>query len=333
MMRGDAYSFQNTRNPVTGLTEERDTVLRGVGTAGLTYAYPFVAHTATASHVVEPTVQVVSRHANDVDQRLLPNEDAKSIVFDDTLLFDVSKTSGFDRIDTGTRLNAGLQYTFQTNSGFAAKAVFGQSFHLGGENVFADPGRDVTSTAAAGVFPSAFDPLSGLQNKRSDYVAGLYLSPRQNLSLVAQGRFDENSWELNRFDTLLSFGIGPLSAQTIYTFRQYNALFDVSGNGKDQQEVQLSLGLKLDDYWSLLGTVRYDLDDKAMRQDAIGVRYADECFILTSTYTETFVENPGLGIKPDRTVMLRFELKHLGGFNYKTDVANFLTRGDNQPSN
>ena len=29
--------------------------------------------------------------------------------------------------------------------------------------------------------------------------------------------------------------------------------------------------------------------------------------------------------------MLRFELKHLGEFNYRTDVTNFLNRGDNQP--
>ncbi|MEQ1519358.1 MAG: LPS assembly protein LptD, partial [Usitatibacteraceae bacterium] len=37
-IRGDAYSFQNARDPATGLSLESDTVLRGVGTAGLTYA-------------------------------------------------------------------------------------------------------------------------------------------------------------------------------------------------------------------------------------------------------------------------------------------------------
>ena len=50
---------------------------------------------------------------------------------------------------------------------------------------------------------------------------------------------------------------------------------------------------------------------------------------LTATYTETFVEQVELGIKPDRTVMLRFELKHLGDFNYKTDVSSYLARGEN----
>jgi LPS-assembly protein len=52
----------------------------------------------------------------------------------------------------------------------------------------------------------------------------------------------------------------------------------------------------------------------------IQLKYQDECFVLTASYTETFVENQALEIRPDRTLMLRFELKHLGDFNYRTDV-------------
>jgi LPS-assembly protein len=326
-VRGDAYSFQNARDPLTGLTIDSDSVLRGIGTAGLTYAYPFVAHTPSASHIIEPTVQVVSRHANSVDQRLLPNEDAKSLVFDDTLLFDVSKTSGFDRIDTGTRLNTGLQYTFQANNGFHAKAVFGQSFQLAGENIFTDPGKDVTSTT--GVFGSAFDPRSGLGTTRSDYVAGLYISPLKNLSVVTQGRFDSEDWTLRRQDSLLTVGFGPITTQAVYTFRQADPSLLGDTN---QHDAQLTVGLKLTDNWTLLGQMRYDIDEQRRIQDSLGLRYADECFVLTGTLSETFIENTGLGIKPDRSVMLRFELKHLGEFNYQTDVTSFFGRGENQPA-
>ena len=49
------------------------------------------------------------------------------------------------------------------------------------------------------------------------------------------------------------------------------------------------------------------------------LKYADECFVLTANYIETFVTNAALDLKPDRTVMLRFELKHIGEFDYKTD--------------
>jgi LPS-assembly protein len=52
--------------------------------------------------------------------------------------------------------------------------------------------------------------------------------------------------------------------------------------------------------------------------------------VLTASYTETFIENAALDLKPDRTVMLRFELKHLGEFNYKTDQLNHVFGDTNQ---
>ena len=141
-----------------------DTVLRGVAAAGVLYSYPFVAHTALGSHVIAPTAQIIVRQ-NRVDQDRLPDEDAKSLIFDDTLLFDIDKFSGYDRFETGTRANVGVQYTFQANNGVYARAVFGQSFHLAGENPYVDPGLDPT-----GKFN--YSPVSGLETNRSDYVAG-----------------------------------------------------------------------------------------------------------------------------------------------------------------
>jgi LPS-assembly protein len=165
-------------------------------------------------------------------------------VFDDTLLFDVDKFSGYDRLETGARFNAGLQYVFQANNGFYARAVFGQSYHLAGDNPYTDPGQDPTGKLN-------FSPVSGLETDRSDYVAGI--------------------------------------------------------------------GLRLTDNWSVAGMMRYDIDAKDRIQDQIQLKYSDECFVLTASYTETFVENAALDLRPDRTLMLRFELKYLGQYSYKTD--------------
>ena len=38
--------------------------------------------------------------------------------------------------------------------------------------------------------------------------------------------------------------------------------------------------------------MRYDIDDKQTHPGQIQLKYADECFVLTASYTETFVENP-----------------------------------------
>ena len=338
-IRGDVFQYDNTRNtdsplvnPLAGQSVPGETLYRGVSTVGLTYAYPFVAHTDTASHVVEPVVQIVNRTIlGRQEQRLLPNEDAKSVVFDDTALFFESKATGFDRIDTGTRLNFGTKYNLQFNTGLNIRAVMGQSQVLSGTNAFANPGLDVTSTAAAGQFASAFSDNNGLATRRSDYVAGLYVSPLANLSLVAQGRFDTNTLALRRQDTLLSAGFGPFSTQLAYAFtRADTQAISNAGSRIGQQEIQGTLGVKLTENWSVAGSVRYDLDQKNLLQDLFQVRYADECFVLTTTYTDTRIANPALGVVPDKSVMVRFELKNLGGFSAKTDVTSFLSGIDNQ---
>ena len=53
--------------------------------------------------------------------------------------------------------------------------------------------------------------------------------------------------------------------------------------------------------------------------------------MLSATYEETFIDDPLRDIDPDRTVMLRFELKNLGGFKYKTDVLDHVFGGDQPP--
>ncbi|NOU05646.1 MAG: LPS-assembly protein LptD [Hyphomicrobiaceae bacterium] len=329
-LRADALTFQdaliNPTNPALGTRS--DSVYRGVGSAGLTYAYPFAAMTPSASHIVEPVAQIITRKtSNTVDQRLLPNEDAKSVVWDDNSLFFESKSTGFDRIDEGTRFNYGTKYTFQANNGFHTRLVLGQSIHLDGNNVFADPGKDVTTSYVRDNFSAA----TGLEKNRSDYVAGLYVSPLQNLSIVAQGRFDSATLELRRQDTLVSAAYGPITTQLGYTYSRADSLLDTSTTkSTTQKEILASVGLKLSSSWSVLASMRYDIDQQFRLQDSIQLRYSDECFVLSATYFENFINNADLGIKAERAIMLRFDLKHLGSFNTRTDVTSFLSGGDNQ---
>ena len=325
-VRGDATQFTNGFDPDVPATPiGEDTITRAMATAALTYAYPFVAHTASGSHVVEPIGQIVTRPAS-VSQRRIPDEDAKSLVWDDTLLFDVDKFSGWDRIETGTRANVGLQYTFQSNSGAYARLLAGQSFHLAGQNPYTDPGLS-GEIGANGAQLTHFSPFTGLENDRSDYVLGAYLAPVSYFKLVAQGRFDENDLSLRRQDVYGGFNLGPLALQGQYTFTRNDPTIGIVDN---QQDILAGIGLQLTDRWSIGGIMRADLDDASRLQDMIQVKYSDECFVLTASYTETFISNPALDLRPDRTLMLRFELKHLGEFKYKTDSLDHMF-AENQP--
>ena len=249
-------------------------------------------------------------------QRRLPDEDARSLVFDDTNLFEVSKFSGLDRTEMGTRVNAGLQYTFQANNGGYARFLAGQSFHLSGDNVYANPGRD-----DAGNF--VYSPTSGLETSRSDYVLGAYVAPTDSFRLISQSRFNESDLALRREDVGAQVTYGPFMVSTTYAYAAEDPELGVKTS---QQDIYTTALVRLTDNWSIGGGVRYDIDESRTLQDSFQLKYADECFVLTATYSELYYNSAT--IDDDRTLLLRFELKHLGEFQYKTDTLDFAFGGE-----
>ncbi len=289
--RGDAYKTTSFTD-LEGDPHDSTTVLRGSAMAGLEYRYPFVKHTPNATHIVEPIAQIIARPELK-DQGEVPNEDALSLVFDDTLLFDTDKFSGYDRIETGTRVNYGMQYRIDTDSGLNARLAVGQSRQIAGANPFSAD--------------------SGLETKQSDYVAGVYVDILRNLQLVSQLRFDENDGSVKRQDLSVSGHYGPVQASVNYV----NADAQPSLLLPDREEVTGALALKLAENWTLFGDARYDLDREDIIRNSIGLKYTDECFMLSVSYLETNITDGE--IKPDHTVIVKYDLLQLGNPASRTD--------------
>ncbi len=307
-LRGDLYQLSDYIDPQSPTTGTYDTSFaRGLALVGVTLAYPWVTNTSGGSHVIEPIGQIIARQAT-VRQDNVPNEDAQSLVFDDTNLFEVTKFSGYDRIETGTRANVGLQYTFQSNGGGYARVLAGESFQLAGDNPYTNPGIDEYGNPT-------FTPFSGLQNNRSDYVLGAYVAPWSFLQLISQSRFDQDTLDIRRQDAGGQVNIGPFSMSAVYAYLNTDP---TNGILTAQEDVYGSLNIRLTDRWSVATAMRYDIDDDQIASDMFQVRYADECFVLTATYTDNYYFNQD--IVDGQTLMLKFELKHLGEFGYSTDA-------------
>ncbi len=294
--RGDLYQLNGYSDDTGSGVVYDKTVTRATGTVGLQYQFPFVAHASWGSQVLEPIGQVLFR-PDTIAQGALPNEDAQSLVFDDTLLFDLDKFSGYDRIETGTRANIGVQYTAQANNGGHLRAVLGESFQLAGANPFA--GR------------------TGLEKARSDYVAGLYLEPNSNLRFISQSRFDSDTFELRREDLSTSFTAGPLSVAANYALQRSR---DQTGTLFENQEILSSASLQLTKTWSALASARYNIDTKALVTDSLGLKYstAEDCVGVSVTYSESYITDKD--VQPDKTLVFRVDLKYLGGATVKTDA-------------
>jgi LPS-assembly protein len=301
-LRGDAYAINEFVDPDSGLEVSDGGIFRGNAVAGAEYRYPFIGTTGSVVHVIEPVAQIIARPNDIGDQEEIPNEDAQSLVFDDTILFDIDKFSGYDRVETGTRANVGLRYTAQLPSGAYARAVVGESYQLAGENPFGEN--------------------TGLGTKESDYVAGLYLEATRYLSFVGQTRFDKDTLELRRTNLGSSGAIGPFSFLVNYAQVDPKELIADDPFRQRRQEILTKGGINLTDTWGLLGGLRYDLDLQEPITQGLGLRYRDDCLTATVFYEQSEIQDRD--IEPEKRVMLTLSLKYLGTYEIQTDANDLL---------
>lgn len=302
-IKGDLFWLASADNDVSELTGE-SFVGRMMPAAGLEYRYPFIATFDGGNQILEPVAQIIVRPD---EQRIgeLPNDDAQSLVFDSTTLFDYDKFSGFDRAEGGTRLNVGLNYRFQLDQGHYLTAMFGRSYHLAGDNSYAVP--DLLGAAAD----------SGLASSESDYVGSLYVDTRYGFKVGAHARFDDDDFSVNRLQAQASGRYGPVVSSIAYAF--LNAQPDV-GIDTPREEVLGSASLQLQENWRVFGSLRYDLENKDLVQDGFGVGYDDEGFSISVSYGEDRSRNNANTV--DRTLFLRVGLRTIGNTQVSTEVAN-----------
>jgi LPS-assembly protein len=254
------------------IAETRETLFRGLVTAGVDLKYPILFSTPNSTHILEPRVQLLARNDVQGQERLgFANEDAQSLVFDASTLFDHDKFSGLDRVEGGVRANVGLRYSGSFDNGLRADALFGQSFHLAGDNPFAAPDL---------VFAGAF---SGLESKTSDYVASASLG-YQGFSVGAGARFDEKNFEVRRADVQLAAVTDSLSVSARYSFIQAQPNY---GFANDRQEIKGAASLRFAENWSASANAVYNIEAAKISSHGFGLRYDDECFTYGMSYAES----------------------------------------------
>lgn len=268
--RGDVYGLgmDSPNGQYSGNYDTSDYATRGMVTAGLEAKYPFLITTSNSTHVFEPIAQIYVRP----DEQLagqLPNEDAQSFVFDATNLFDRDKFSGFDRIEGGTRANVGWRYTGSFDNGYKLQHIFGQSYQLAGRNSFATP--DLAGVGAD----------SGLETTRSDYVTMFGLTTPQGISLSTSYRFDEKNFAFRRGDTSVGYANDIFQTNLIYTHITAQPQY---GFTSDQDEIQTRAQIKFKEYWSVFGTVSYDINNSQVTRQGVGLSYEDECTIFSVSF-------------------------------------------------
>jgi LPS-assembly protein len=342
-VRADIFSVNPnttsyTNANVSTIADVSDEVFgRAMPAAGLMYRFPFAATTSWGSHIIEPVAQVVVR-PNETNSLRIANEDSQSLVFDDTNLFEWNKFSGFDRVEGGSRANVGLRYSGNFGKDAYANLLVGQSYHLGGRNSYAQ--GDLVNTGLD----------SGLERRRSDYVAKAQFSPFKGLLFQAGTRLDESTFEMQRVDASASFSRGPLATTVGYSRYEPQPNLGIT---RRREGLSVTQSVSFAQYWSVRGSVLLDLDkykyDRERYRDAlalylgnpaaytnpvypntgplqtaattIGLRYQDECTIFDVSYSQSYADRQAGARNDTRTVMFRLELRTLGEISYSQNLG------------
>lgn len=272
--RGDVHRLDMRppdSNIYGGAYTNDDSATRTMLTAGLEARYPILATLEGSSHLFEPMAQIYARPDEDLAGRL-PNEDAQSFVFDATNLFERDKFSGFDRIEGGTRANLGLRYTGSFDNGVRLRSIVGQSYHLGGVNSFAT--ADLVNAGAN----------SGLETDVSDYVGMAGVDLPVGVTFSTSARLDKDDFSLRRSDTALGYRNDRFATSLTYTRIAAQPLYGIQNTAS---EIRSIASVKFRDYWSVFGSVTYDIGNHIISRNGVGLTYDDRDTVFSIAYEQT----------------------------------------------
>ena len=304
--RGDAFYLtgQTAAAEANGLTDDA-TAYRFMPAVGVEWSWPILARAGNDTHIIEPIAQIVAR-PNEMGAGTLPNNDAQSLVFDVSNLFDHDKFSGFDRLEGGTRANVGIRYYGAFANGASIEGAFGQSIHLAGINPYNPAVSDPLSNVGAD---------SGLETDFSDYVAGVALDTGLGPRLSARARFDESTFDINRAELQATSALGPVTASANYIYLRSDPN---SGLSEPSSAIRAAGSVNFAENWRAFGSVTYDVTESAIAGDSFGIAYDDECLTLSIAYSET--REGYTDIEPTRALNFRLQLRTLGETSYSSNL-------------
>jgi len=286
-LRGDIYQVNDLEggdgeDTYNGVSE------RLIPEIGLNWRFPFVRSEGRIVQIFEPiTSMFVSPYGG--NPNTIPNEDSQEIEFDDTNLFDSSRFSGLDRVESGPRVNYGVRWAAYGAGGGHTSVLVGQSYRLKEDDTFAEG--------------------SGLEDHLSDIVARAQVSPNQYLDLLYRTRLDKEDFAPRRNEFTVSTGPRSLRLSAGYVFfdRQQDSEFTDS-----REEWRSAVSAQINRYWRTTTSVVYDAEEKESRSYDMSLIYEDECLIFDTRLARTFYSDRDL--VPSDSIIFRIMFKTLGEF-------------------
>lgn len=286
-LRTDFYHTKD-RLLVPGTTDTNnvENAFRVLPTIGAEWRFPLARPTTRGYQVIEPIAQIAASPAG-LNPDDIPNEDSLSFEFDDTNLFRANKFPGFDRWEEGLRMNVGVRAALVGYGPGENSITFGQTFRA-----------DETTL---------FDAATGLNDRRSDYVGRIVLTPLSQLRMIHRFRMDKEDLSFRRNEVDLHAG-----GENYWLEAGYLRLSEeLSESGLDaREELSAKTHLKIRGNWALEAQGIRNLALDEMIRASASIVYRDECTDFEITARRRFTEDRD--IEPATSIFFRVRLKSLG---------------------
>jgi LPS-assembly protein len=261
------------------------TITRAFGYAGANISYPLIKNANGVTWVLEPLAQIEVAPNTKLDPRIA-NEDSQVWEFDETNLFDVNRSPGYDLYEGGQSITLGGRASVFLPDGRRGFFLVGRRFGTGDD--LAIPER------------------TGLQTALSDYIIAFEATPVHGVGLFSRWRLDSNTLAINRMESGIDFATGRVSGYVSYLQEAE------SPTGFPLKSIDIHGEAFATKHWGVTGYAI--VDDGAWRRRDIGVIYKDDCVRVELLYRHDETFNGTLG--PSTSVVFRLSLATLGNSSY-----------------
>ena len=305
-----AYFSQNGQPPAVHVPYDF-LAARGFPQVGLTWDYPLVHRGPDYSFLVQPTVATfIGPTAG--NRHLIPDEDSLGYEFRDSDLFRADRMQGYDLLDTGQRVDYGINMGAYASNGGSYRMLMGQSYRAE-DNPFLPPG-------------------SGADQRLSDVVGRVTLSPVSYLDLIYRYRLDKDTLANRLQEVGVNAGPGSFRVGATYLLipaEQANQVITIPGTGQTilygkREQLNLNASLKLTQYWSLYGAETLNLSNSANIVNGVATpqsnstsltatlaaMYQDECMAFIGSLTQSGIRNGD--VVPGYSVLFSVVFKNIG---------------------
>jgi len=285
-LRGDGYDSDVT--PQAGFPQNENRVEgRVFPQLSLSWHYPWIRPSETLTALIEPIAAIYAAPVGG-NPTGIPNEDAQSFEFDDTHLFRANRFPGYDRVDSGQRVDYGLHAGLYNPYAGNMQVLVGESYRFQSR--------------------TPFPRGAGLDRRRSDVVGRVVVSPNQYIDLFYRARIDGQDLAMRRQEVGITGGPtnlrGSISYITTSTIPGSPSILPAS-------QVSTSLTYLLTPNWSGQVSHTQNLNNGSTSlNSALQLTYRDDCMAVTGT-----VQRSGIAfgdLHAGTSFVLTFVFRNLG---------------------